>query len=345
MPDLRFFVFTCREPAVDFRLGLVAALRRDFEVWTIWLKRLPVVAGPRNEDRPRPISFLRLLGFLRAEGMGAKVPVYLNSSNTIYPGLTTLLKLTSPPGIWCLDMHDDLLYPHEGVRLLRRRLAISLMRWSSALTVVAAPNLRELYPDARHLGNAGASGVIRRVGVAPHKVLILASIDLRFDFDLLERISKVCLQLEFHIHGHAAASVHARLAALLAMCPNVRYHGAYVAADLTGILANYLVSFAPYVQEVRQTRYIDPLRFYHCLNSGMEVITTDIPAARMHEQALHIVHNEREFAALFDSAGTLKQLRQPHHKEVGWQQRADQFVNLIRSMPHARRIRRAAFEH
>ncbi len=344
MSEFRFFVFTCRDPQVDFRLALVDALRHDSEVWMIRLKRLPLVAGPNGEGDPRPMSFFRLLAFLREHNDG-KIPVYFNSTNTIYPYVTALLRLVSPRGVWCLDMHDDLLYPHEGKRRIRRLLAIWIMCRFSDLVVVAAPNLRELFPRAEHLGNAGAIGVIPREGVDPKNVLIIASIDRRFDFGLLGRIARLCPQLVFHIHGQVGGSVRAQLDALLAAHSNVRYHGAYVMADLPGILARYAVSFAPYLQGVRQTRYVDPLRFYHCLNSGMEVITTDIPAAHLHERALHIIHDERDFAALFAASGALKQLKQPNHEAITWRRRADRLVGLVRGLPHRHRTSGAVLDH
>ncbi len=345
MSEFRFFVFTCRDPGVDFRVALVDALRHDSDVWVIRLKRVPVVAGPRGAEPARRMSFFRLLAFLRQQPNDGKIPVYFNSTNTIYPYVTALLRLLSPRGVWCLDMHDDLLYPHEGVRRIRRRLAIWTMCRFSDLLVVAAPNLRELFPRAEHLGNAGAIEVMPRAGVDPKHVLIIASIDRRFDFDLLGRISRACPQLVFDIHGQAAGSVRAQLDALLAAHANVRYHGAYVMADLPGILARYAVSFAPYLQGVRQTRYLDPLRFYHCLNSGMEVITTDIPAAHAHENALHIIHDEREFAALFAASGALKHRKQPNHETVTWPQRADRLVGLVRGLPRRYRTRQDAFGH
>ena len=51
--------------------------------------------------------------------------------------------------------------------------------------------------------------------------------------------------------------------------------------SLPELLARTPVMFAPYKMGSKLTRYIDPLRYYHCLNSGMEVVSTDIPQAHM----------------------------------------------------------------
>ncbi len=339
MSEFRFFVFTCRKPEVDFRLGLVAALRADFEVWYIQLKKIPIVTGPHAHDTARSMPFIRLLGLLRKQARDGKIPVYFNSTNTIYPYVTALLRLAAPRGVWCLDMHDDLQYPHEGVRRVRRWLAIRVMYRCSDLTLIAAPNLTELFPGAKHLGNAAEVGLLPRPGVDRRDILILSSIDRRFDFELVSRILAVCPQLRFQIHGQVAASVRAQLEELVAAHANVRYHGPYTSVDLPGLLARYAVSFAPYVQAARQTRYLDPLRFHHCLNSGMEVISTDIPAAHWHGNALHIIHDEREFAALFTGSGELRNSRQGNHAAVTWSQRAGRLIDILRSDPRVQRLR------
>lgn len=338
-------MFTCRKPDVDFRLGLVQALRRDFEVWYVRLKRIPIVAGPHEHDTARSMPFIGLLRWLRKQPNDGKVPVYFNSTNTIYPYVTALLRLVAPRGVWCLDMHDDLQYPHEGVRRVRRWLAIRVMVWCSDLTIIAAHNLTELFPGAKHLGNAAEVGLLPRPDVDRRDILILSSIDRRFDFELLGRILADCPQLRFQIHGQVAASVRAQLEGLVARHANVRYHGPYVSADLPGLLARYAVSFAPYVKAARQTRYLDPLRFYHCLNSGMEVISTDIPAAHLHENALHIIQDEREFAALFAGSGELRHARQGNHAAITWSQRADRLVNILRNDPRVRRLRDGVKQH
>ena len=339
MTELRFFVFTCRDPSVDFRLPLVRALRRDFETWYIFLRRSPVVAGPHDHEAPIQMSIFRLLAFLWSQRNDGKMPVYFNSTNTLYPYLMALLRLISPRGVWCLDLHDDLLYRYTGLRRIRAWLAIQVMRLLSDVSLHAAPTLKELFPTSQHLGNASEMTPIQRSAVCDRKVLIMGSIDRRFDFGLLTRVAQLCPQMTFDIYGQSASSVRARLDELVSGHENVRYYGAYVMRDLPDILARYSVTFAPYVQGVRQTHYIDPLRFYDCLNSGMEVTTTDIPAAHVLEHALHVVRSEQEFAALFTESGSLKIGKQPHYTMVTWQQRAERLAHIVRRLSRARRSR------
>ena len=97
-----------------------------------------------------------------------------------------------------------------------------------------------------------------------------------------------------------AAPTLARLERLVAAHSNVTYHGAYTNAELPSLLERFSVTLAPYVASSPLTRYIDPLRYYHCLNSGMEVITTDIPAGRALENYLHIVERPDDLGVLLD---------------------------------------------
>jgi tRNA-dihydrouridine synthase len=80
------------------------------------------------------------------------------------------------------------------------------------------------------------------------------------------------------------------------------------------------------------------LRFYHCLNSGMEVITTDIPQARHFKDAVHIVRAAEEIPVLFTDTGRLKLHKQPAYAPVTWQQRADRLVEIVQRLPRMQRL-------
>jgi hypothetical protein len=342
LTPLRFFVFTCRDPRNDFRLPLVEALGRDFETWYIWLKRSPVVTGSRESDIPVQMSLFRLLAFMWKQKKDGKIPVYFNSTNALYPGVTALLRLISRRGVWCFDMHDDLLYHYKGVKRLREWIAIQILNFFSDVTVHAAATLSELFAKSQHLGNASQIRALDRSTPSNGKVLILASIDERFDFDLVSRVAQRCPEFTFDVYGQVLSFARARFDKLVEERRNIRYVGSYGIVDLPDILSRYTVTFAPYVTGIRQTRYIDPLRFYHCLNSGMEVITTDIPQARYLKHALHIVHGEEEFRAMFTGAGNLKLRKQPFYTPITWEQRADRLVQIVRRLPRIQRLGESA---
>jgi hypothetical protein len=332
--SFRFFVLTCRNPDSDFRRPLVEVLRHRFETWYVWLKRRPVVTGP--DDIPVEMSFFEFLVFMRARARDATVPVYFNSTNALYPKITALLRLISPPGLWCMDMHDDLLYHYRGWKRLRVRVAVEILRRVSHLTVHAADTLRELFPESHHLGNASQVTPLERPAAQEGKVLILASVDDRFDFELMGRVARRRPDFVFEVVGQVLPFARARFEELLEAHSNVRHLGAYVNADLPTILARYAVTFAPYLTGVRQTRYIDPLRFYHCLNSGMEVVTTDIPQARALGYALHMVRDAEEFASIFAEGTRLKAPKAPHYAPITWDQRASALVEILRTCARGR---------
>jgi hypothetical protein len=337
---LRFFVFTCRDPRSDFRLPLVQVLMREYETWYVWVKRRPVITGPHASAAPAEMSFAELLDFMRKTERGGKIPVYFMSTNALFPGVMALLRLVSPPGLWCLDMHDDLLYNYRGFKRLRAWVAIRALRKVSDITVHAADTLRELFPDSHHLGNASQIGRLERSASPPRRLLILASVDERFDFELMARAARACPTFAFEIHGQVLAFARARLDRLLAEHANVRYEGPYVNADLPALLSRYRVTFAPYVTDDRATRYIDPLRFYHCLNSGMEVVTTDIPQARALGHALHIIHDEQELRSILDEDGRVRSPKQPFYTPMTWERRAAGLLEILRDAPRMRGLRR-----
>lgn len=335
---IRFFFFTCRDPRTDFRLPLVQALRRDFDTWYIVLKRSPIVAGPGTSGQPMQMSLRQLFVFLWNQRKERAIPVYFNSTNTLYPYFMLFLRLISPSGVWCLDMHDDLLYDSRGLARLRKMLAIRVMRLFSDITVHAAPTLQELFPTSKHMGNASHLMPLERLGGSDGKVLILSSVDGRFDFDLVSRAARRCAALTFDIYGQISADVRTQFDRLMAGHRNIRYHGSYEMDDLPDILSRYAVAFAPYMQNVRRTRYIDPLRFYHCLNSGMEVITTDIPQAQQFKHAVHIVRGAEELPALFTDSGGLTLHKQTAYTPVTWQQRAERLVEIVQRLPRTERL-------
>lgn len=323
MPPSRFFLLTCRSPSTDFRLPLAEALRRDFEIYYIWLKRKPEVTYP--DGHKETLSFSTLIAFLLSF-KSDKHNIFFNSTNTSFPFITTFLRLIMPQSIWCLDMHDDLRYHYKGMRLLYTKAAIRLMQVCSHVIVHAAPTLKELFPSSYHLGNASHIMPLPHDYADKNAILILASLDDRFDFALLQETAAACAELEFHIHGQVSENdprVKARLQNLQDQCSNIHYHGPYQSCDLPEVLQRYAVTFAPYRTGIDLTRYIDPLRFYHCLNAGLYLVSTAIPQAEFMRNNLTIIRSADEAAA------ALRKTASKSFTPVTWDQRAQKLIGIL----------------
>ena len=340
----RFFIFTCRDPQSDFRLPLVDALRRDHETWYIWLRRRPVVSGPGADDPFVEMTMAGLLRFMRNSRRDDAVNVYFNSTNTYFPAMSALLRLVAPPGVWCFDMHDDLRYHNTGIKRWReQQIAAALCRLSD-LVVHAAPTLQELFPKSVHLGNASSIRPLPPGEFSGQRALILASFDQRFDFDFVSRLAVASPGTSLDLYGWTRPGdtrTAAQLTELTARHPNIGYRGPYTMADLPGILGRYRIGIAPYRTDTLLTRYIDPLRFYHCLNAGLEVISTDIPQARFMQRQVHVVSDADQCAAALAAIQQGLAAKQPDYTPITWDQRAKKLTAIIEALPRtAERMRR-----
>jgi hypothetical protein len=262
---------------------------------------------------------------------GRYVNVYFVSTNLVLPFLVLFLEAICAPGCWCFDMHDDLLYSMRGAARVRAYVTQLVLLRTFDLIVHAAPTLQELFPNSRHLGNASSMMPVHRSTLEYTRVLILASIDERMDFSLLDECASACPNVTFDIYGQVNSAASPALQKLIESRPNIHHYGAYVLTDLVSILERYAVMLAPYRTGTRITRYIDPLRFYHALNSGMEIISTDIPQAQVFKSRLHIVCSAQEFACLLESLrrGEVSRKNSTGKPLVTWDQRAAKLIAIL----------------
>jgi len=339
---IRIFLFTCRPRRTDFRLPLAQALSVDYETWYIFLKRRPIVQPPDETARATEMSFWAFLGWYFRKSHEGTANLYLNSTNTAFPGVIAALWLIGGRGVWCMDMHDDLTYDSVGWAHWHAVFSVWLQTKLADLTVHAARTLVELFPFSHHLGNASQVRPIERRTVDPTRVLILASLDHRFDFDFMARAAARSPSVSFDIYGQISQGdphIQGLLDQLIEAAPNIAYHGPYGLADLESILGRYHVTLAPYRTGVRLTRYLDPLRFYHCLNSGMELITTRIPEAEHWEAAVHLVMSPEEVALILGRLADGYRRNLPGRYELQtWQQRAARLMSLVLSLPKMQRL-------
>lgn len=329
-------MLTCRDPATDFRLPLAQELQAiGHDVSYIFLKRHPVLVNMARPQERMEFTLASFLSYMRQTFRPRSTLIVFNSTNLAFPGLSLILRALIG-GYWCLDMHDDLLYGKTGRARIKAKIAQKMLVASSDVLVHAAPTLKELFPSSHHLGNASTLEAVTRPATYGSNVLVLASIDERMDFTFFATAAKLAPELVFDIYGRISGddpNVAAQVDKLLAQAPNVIYKGGYVNSDLPDLLGRYSVTFAPYVATSPLTRYIDPLRYYHCLNSGMEVVSTAIPKAEDFGSALHIVTKPEEVAAVVRglSDGTISKRNTGCSVENNnWRSRAIRLMDIVR---------------
>jgi hypothetical protein len=324
-------LLTCRPAASDFRYHLAVALAElGHPVTYIFLKRRPVVTDMTTK-RSEQWSLGRLVRYfagLRSLKRRDR-PVVFNSTNLAFPLLSVLLRRVSGTA-WCFDMHDDLLYNATGLARAKASVAQHVMLSQSDAIVHAAPTLKRLFPRSRHIGNGSALEPLPKVGTDGARVLILASLDGRFDFAFMADAARLNPDRRFEIWGRVSQNdraIQRDLDALIAAHGNISYHGAYSDPDLPALLARYAVAFAPYKTASRLTEFIDPLRFYHCLASGTGLVSTPIPQALAMADQIDIAADANEVDIALRNA-----IARKHGKTRTWRDVAETLVPILNDM-------------
>lgn len=324
-------LLTCRDPRTDFRRPLAEAFAAlGHEVFYLWLKRRPLLTD-LTHGTIRELSARQTLGFARSLRQKPDLLV-LNSSNLAFPFASLLLR-TLAGGQWSFDLHDDLLYGTTGWQRVRAQIAQSLLLQNTDFAVHAAPQLQPLFPQSYHLGNASAFLPFRCKPPDSSRILVLASIDERFDFTLVSDLARRHPHLDFDIWGtvsKAAPTARNQLALMLANAPNIQHFGGYDSESLHNTLSRYSVMFAPYRTPFPLTDTIDPLRYYHALNAGLEVITTPIPRARELADFLHLLRPEDDFGTLIDKLLEGRVRRNPGTTaaQFNWTAKAERLLDI-----------------
>jgi hypothetical protein len=339
----RILVLSCRDSRTDFRVPLATAFRQSgYETCYLNIsERSRKLAD--NVEKAGKLSFaiVEAWHFTRTD----KVNLIIDSTNLTHPFLVAILRIVVRRAIWCFDMHDDLLYDARGIRRFYARVRLLVRARTSDIIFVAAAGLRELFPQAVHVGNASHMVPKRRRELDCGRVLVMASIDVRFDLDLLSAAASDCIGTVFDVYGRfrlTDMAVRRRFEDLIQRRRNIRYHGSYDTSDIEGLVTRYDVMFAPYRMGIRLTRYLDPLRIYHCLNAGMEVIVTDIPvAAEDFSRAVHIVRNGNDVSETLDrlqAGAEARRNTRERYSPITWVDRARQIVGAVERLPKFRRL-------
>lgn len=324
----RFLFLRIGPPETDFRFALAEALQAlGHEVAYLYLGKRPRCLELGDDARPRPMSRLAALRWLSARKR--RQDVVFNATDLAFPLSLPWLKRWLG-GVWVFDLHDDLRYG-GGLRAdiaLRKKVALH------DLTVCAAPNLVDLVPGAIHLGNASD---LRPSSAekSQSRILVIASLDSRFDFAFLTQAAQKSPGLTFDLYGHVAnaqGETARTLEKAIAHTPNIHHRGTYRTADLGRIIAGYGVMLAPWRIRHPATHHIDPLRFHHALNAGLELLTTDIPAARLIADRCHIVDTPEAVGVLASGlqTGTIERRNVTGRGQLPtWSDRARRLLALV----------------
>ena len=342
---LRIIVLSCRPQKNDFRIHLADAFRQaGYETLYISTVDRGYTLSATDLLSAAKASFIRLIALVRHFTRSGQVNLLIDSTNTSSPFLILLFWLSARRTVWCFDMHDDLLYDAVGLHRLYNRISQLFHTKISDTIFTSAPTLNGLFSQAIHIGNASHITRTSRQKLIVHRVLILSSLDERFDFKLLLAVATDCAAIVFDIYGHIHRNdriIRAQIEGLVTQRGNIKYHGPYVTSDIESLVRKYDVSFAPYRTGVGLTKHIDPLRFYHCLNAGMEVLTTDIPAIKHFSNAVHIIRGPNDFRDTIGRLGTARGARKNigiQYKEVTWADRGRQIIDATKVLPKFQRL-------
>jgi hypothetical protein len=271
---LRVYLFSARPYEMDFRKFLLEALRQDgHEVHHIRIGRTNVVTRLPDEraEFHGAGGFAAMLRHLRRADAGERPLLCIDSTGTAAPLRALLLRGAMPRARWGYDIFDNLLYDARGLRRLRTWCAAHLLARLSACPFVLARETLRLFPRARHLDNA-AHTVYRERPQRYDSLVVLASLDERFDFDFVDALAALAPSRRIVIHGrilYDSASVKGRLERLCAARPNVAWRGDFALDGIDAVIAPYSVGLTPYASDHALTRFINPDKYYLFLNAGI----------------------------------------------------------------------------
>jgi hypothetical protein len=332
-----FYFFSSRLFNNDFRRPLIETLvAKGHEAWHVRIGQQIVLTGP-DSGRKEFEGIFGLVGLIRHIQAHLKLretrPVLVDTTGGFLPARSLLLR-ASLPGLWCFDIFDNLLYNLRGVYRLKRRLEISMLSWLSPINIVLSRETLRLFPRAHHIDNAAHTHRIARGKDAFNDLLCLFMIDHRFDFTLVADAAALAPDLKIFLYGRLGTDDHTikrRLEELCANYANVTYRGEYDFDDVDTILAPFGIGLTPYAVGNLLTEYINPDKFYLYLNSGMEVISTNIPQARRMADYVHIAGSAAEIIELAERIKRDPTYRK--NKSVGqdftWNQRAEELIEII----------------
>ena len=331
---MKFIFFSARPYKSDFRRFLIEALRAaGHEAWHVKIGRCNKLSSIEGSEEFCGIAgLLGIIRRVRIIGANGKI-VCVDSTGAVLPIRSILFRVALRGGAWCFDIFDDLLYDYRGYRLFKARISIKLLAHCSRILLVSSRESLRLFPSARHLDHAADVPRVNREDHNFQNLVVLFSIDQRFDFEFVREIARLSPSSKIVIHGHFMPDneiIRRRLAELCAQQTNIVYSGKYEFDDVPAILNPYAIGLAPYVVG-RLTEFINPEKYYRYLQGGLEVISTDIPQARRMGEWIHVVNSPAE---VIEVARRIEQDR-TFRKNTGlgpdytWSRRARDLVDIV----------------
>jgi hypothetical protein len=338
--------FSSRPYNEDFRRFLAEAMNSHvdavYHFFTGW-------RGVLTDDKNNGIEYFGFTGFIMAilrlynlcKDKGDVVYFDTTGGNNFLKVI--ILRLVLPKGIWCFDIFDNLLYDLKGMRRVKLGMSVSLLARLSDIQLTLSVELLKLFPRAHCFGNAGHTIWIDRSNASWADLVILSSIDWRFDFDLVERVSSLLRPSErIHLYGKLTTpkdhkELEARLTELLCRRPNIVYHGVFRMNDVDQILKPFAIGLTPYAIGSPLTRYINPDKYYLYLNAGMEVISTPIPQAMQMKDRIHVAESANCIVSIMRALQASRSFRRnaAPSKEITWRFKAAELISLIKETSSA----------
>lgn len=327
----------------DYRYPLILALlAKGHSVYHLRVGRQNILTASASEREQFKgiLGFVRLIAHVRRELKGIDQQIVIINSAGVFLPFRILALRAAFRGLWCLDIYDNLLYDLRGFRRLLRSCALSLLASLSPIKLVLSAETLRLFPTAYHLDNAAHTHRVERDEAAFRHLVCLFSIDRRFDFTFMTEVAALAPDLQIYLYGRLASAdpaVRRQFEQLQDSFSNIVFRGEYRFEDVDAILRPFAIGITPYITEDPLTDFINPDKYYLFLNSGMEVISTNVPQAKRMQQSLHVVRSASETIALISQLQTNRAARKNAvpGREYSWQDRADDLVQIVQS--HKRR--------
>lgn len=340
---MTFYFFSTRLFENDFRRPLIKSLiAKGHEAWHVRIGRENILTGP-GEERTKFNGIFGFVDLIKQIRSSSKISrsrlVFVDTTGAFVP-IRSLLLRAALRGLWCIDIFDNLLYDLRGVYRLKRRIEISLLARLSSIRIVLSRETLRLFPRAYHLENAAHVGLANRAENSFNDLVCLSMIDRRFDFTLVKELVTSAPELRMYLYGRVDTEDRETKLQFEELCtssPNLIYRGEYRFEDVDAILASFGVGFTPYTTSGVLTEFINPDKYYLYLNSGMEVISTDIPQARRMADFIHIARSAGEIVELvarIQSEPAYRKNKFLH--DFSWERRVDDLIKIIQS--HERTI-------
>lgn len=217
------------------------------------------------------------------------------------------------------DVIDDLSYGSTGLGYIKFVVRDARWRLHCSKAIVLEQGMQNRYSGSIHLDNA--SHLTPGGDQQAIRLVYIGSFDDRLDFEMIRAFGSM---LPIDIYGRAHPkwpSAFVRLEELAKESSNIRLMAPYDNDELSAILRMYSHGIVPYKTSDRLTSHINPDKIYHYLNSGLGVISSEIPQAERMTKYISIYRKHQPIIDTIKQANTRKIYWQwqDHNWDYRWQ--------------------------